>query len=336
VEDYPIKTVPDVANWSENYALAGFDPASGIDLFLALGRWRKDLTLWREMVGIALPDGTILAHRAIGDSLNTKDAPGATNLKITIDEDGSRQTWSFRGAARRVTAEQLSSEILIDGPLEPVSFECSFISALPGWDLGSGGKASAMAGHAHLEQIGRVAMDIRVAGEAMRFDSQVNRDHSRGPRVVGKLTRHVWCHGIFENGFAFQAYEAYEGDDPESGPVFSKACVYREGRAIPASLTFGPRLPDADPLKHIRDPQTIVLRFEGEEVELVAEAFPTVIHIQFTKPWDNYFGARQIGSNPTRRLVEQSIRYRIKGGTKGYGHMERTVPGAILDDLQLT
>lgn len=239
MEDYPIGAIPDIAHWSENYALAGFDPASGIDIFMGLGRWRKDQALWREMIGIALPDGSLLAHRSIGNALATPTRPGATNLKIEIEKDGFEQTWSFVGAMRRVPVAKLASEILIDGPLERTEFHCRFRSALPSWDLGNSGEASQMAGHAHVEQIGHLAMDIAVGSETFHFETEGNRDHSRGPRLVGKLTRHVWCHGIFDDGLRFQAYQAFEGDEVTT-PVFTKAAVIPGRAADPRRTGFWP------------------------------------------------------------------------------------------------
>jgi hypothetical protein len=56
-------TFPDLPNWSENYCLAAFDPGCGVGLWLHMGRWRKDLTMWREIVTIRCRTATV-AHRA--------------------------------------------------------------------------------------------------------------------------------------------------------------------------------------------------------------------------------------------------------------------------------
>lgn len=335
MEDYPVANVPtQPANWSENYALAGFDPKCGVDVFLALGRWRHDLSLWREMVTIALPDGTIAAHRAIGNGMASDRMPGGSNMQLEIVEDGRAQRWSFLGAVRRVPVEAIATDILRDGPLVRAEFCFDFHSDAPGWDLGSSGKTSAVAGHSHLEQIGRTTARISIGDDVFEFDSFINRDHSRGPRHVGPMTRHAWLHGIFDNGLQFQAYEGFEGEETAI-PRFSKASVYRDGRQIPAIMRFGPALPDANPVAHVKDEIKVNLSFEDEVIDFTIVDFPTTIHVQMTTPWDNYIGARESGSEPRRRLVEQGVRYRMADGTTGYGHMERTVPGKVFADDEI-
>lgn len=334
MEDFPISRIPDMAYWSENYALGGFDPKSGIDAFLALGRWRQDLSMWREMITIALPDGSVLAHRAIGDARVNGRNPGGPNLALEIVEDGKRQTWSFRGGVRRVPAESLRQDLLHQGPLVKAEFDFVFDSDQPLWNMGDTGKKSAVAGHAHVEQIGRTTAQIRVGSEIFEFDSEINRDHSRGPRLVGAVTRHAWFHAILENGLRIQAYEMFEGDEVAI-PHFSKAMVTQDGVLHPATMTFGPVLPSHNPLEHIHDPLNVTISWEGQRIEMTMVSFPTTIHVQMTAPWDNYVGGRQIGDEPSRRLVEQSAIFQLADGTRGYGHIERTVPGAILADEQL-
>ena len=334
MEDFSAASWPDVPNWSENYALSGYDRKTGVDVFLALGRWRQDLSLWREMITIALPDQTVLAHRAVGNARARGKNPGGPNLALEILEDGRRQRWSFLGGMRRVPAERLKRDLLDQGPLQRAEFAFEFESECPLWDLGEAGKASAVAGHAHIEQIGRTLAEIRVGSEVFGFDSEINRDHSRGPRLVGAVTRHAWFHAVLENGLRVQAYEMFEGDEV-TVPHFSKAMVIEDGVLHPATMTFGPILPGKDPLEHIHDPLNVTLSWGDKRMEMTMVSFPTTIHVQMTAPWDNYVGGRQIGDEPSRRLVEQSVIFRLADGTQGYGHIERTVPGAILADEQL-
>lgn len=334
MEDFAAASVPDLPNWSENYALGGFDRKAGIDAFLALGRWRQDLSLWREMITIALPDGTVLGHRAVGNAQVKGRNPGGSNLALEILEDGRRQRWSFLGGMRRVPGDRLKHDLLDQGPLERTEFAFEFESELPMWDLGESGKSSAVAGHAHVEQIGRTVAEIRVGSEVFTFDSEINRDHSRGPRLVGAVTRHAWLHAIFDNGLRVQAYEMFEGSETRT-PRFSKAVVIKDKKLFPAVMKFGPALPDADPIEHVHDPLEISFAWGEQQLDMTIVRFPTTVHVQPTTPWNNYIGARQIGSTPSLRLVEQSALYTMADGTVGYGHIERTVPGAILRDEHL-
>ncbi|HKT73853.1 MAG TPA: hypothetical protein VJQ47_13260 [Steroidobacteraceae bacterium] len=334
MEDFSAASWPDVPNWSENYALSGYDRKTGVDVFLALGRWRQDLSLWREMITIALPDQTVLAHRAVGNARARGKNPGGPNLALEILEDGRRQRWSFLGGMRRVPAERLKRDLLDQGPLQRAEFAFEFESECPLWDLGEAGKASAVAGHAHIEQIGRTLAEIRVGSEVFGFDSEINRDHSRGPRLVGAVTRHAWLHAIFENGLRVQAYEMFEGSETRT-PRFSKAAIIKDGALFPAVMTFGPALPDVRPIERIFDPLQLSFDWAHPRLDMTIVRFPTTVHVQPTAPWNNYIGARQVGSAASLRLVEQSALYEMADGTRGYGHIERTVPGAILSDEQL-
>jgi len=334
VEDIPIRDIPaDIENWSENFALAGYDPKTNIGVFWHIGRWRKDLDLWREMVTLALPDGSIVAHRGIGDAHAGPQGPGSALSGMKVGEEHRRQQWHFRGGARRVQSETLLQGQLRAGPGVPVKCALDFTSDLPIWSLGGGGNSS-FAGHGHDEQIGRLTGEIRVGDEVFQFDAEVNRDHSRGPRLVGALTRHLWFQGIFENGLRFLAYTAHEGEAVE--PTFSEASVIVDGQLHPAKLTVEGRLPDEDPADHLDKPIAFSLVYDGGELRGEIVGYPHTMCFQFTSPWDSYVGAwPKEGEVCNRFLAEQSVIYRLEDGTAGHGHLERTVPGRVLADEEL-
>lgn len=334
MEDIPIPVIPtDIPNWSENFALAGYDPKTNIGLFMHIGRWRKDLTQYREMVAVALPDGSIVVHRGIGDAHASAQGPGGPNLAVTVTEQARHQRWAFRGGARRVRPEVLLKGQLRAGSATPVSFALDFNSDLPIWSL-AGGSNSGFAGHGHDEQIGRLTGEIRCGDEVFHFDAEVNRDHSRGPRLVGGVTRHLWFQGIFEDGRRFYAYTANEGDTVE--PSFSEAAVVVDGEMKPATLTVEGRLPDDNAVAALEDPIRFALAYDGGAISGVIESYPHSMYFQPTAPWDSYVGAfAQDAGGDRRFLSEQSIRYRLDDGTKGHGHLERTVPGKMVQDEEL-
>lgn len=333
MEDYPVKEIPDIPHWSENYALAGFDPDAGVGIFFHLGRWRKDPDLWREMVTVLLTDGTVVAHRAIGNANVTKEGPGGPNLRMEILRDGQSQRWSFLGAARHQLVERLRDSLLADGPMERFEFSLTFDSEFPTWNLGASGENSSFAGHGHLEQIGRLTGEIGIGGRKMKFDNFANRDHSRGPRLVGPLVRHHWFQGYLDNGIKFCAYEAEEAmADGGIKKTFSKAALIIDKKMIPAEVSIGFHLPLDCGLDYIRQPVPFKLEWEGGSIKGKITSFPTTMYHQFTAPWDTYLGSRQVGDKPDRRMVEQAVMYQTDDGIPGHGHMERTVPGELLTD----
>lgn len=331
MDDYPLERLPtDIPAWTENFCLAGYDPAAGIDLYLHIGRWRKDVTLWRELVAIRLPDDSIVAHRAIGNARAGERAPGGPQLCVDILEPGRHLRWDFLGGARRVPALSLRDAILSDGPLVRTRFSIDYVSALPIWDLGKAGHASDMAGHGHVEQIGRARAEIQVGEESFHFDSLVNRDHSRGPRILGRLYGHLWMQGILPDGTCFHAYDAQEGAPDNT--VMSEACVIVDGTMRAARLEVGYRLPPTGAIDHIDDPVPFALLWDGGRLSGRVERFPSTIFCQFTSPSDSYIGARQLPGEENSRYIHQSLRFRLDDGREGHGHIERTVPGKTIAD----
>ena len=330
MDDYPIAEIPDTPNWAENFCLAGYDPGSGIDVYLHIGRWRKDRRLWRELVAIRLPDNTVIAHRAIGNGRAGDRSPGGPNMGVRILEPGRHFEWDFLGGARRVPADYLRDNILDDGPLSRVQFTFDYVADLPAWDLGTAGEGSAMVGHGHVEQIGRARAEISVDGELFHFDSAVNRDHSRGPRVLGKLYGHLWMQGILSDGTCFHCYEAQEGS--RDNTVMSAACVIIGGELKQAQLEVGYHLPPQDALAHIQDEIPFKLTWEDGSIAGRVTSFPATVFCQFTSPSDSYIGARQIDEGGNSRYIQQALSFTLDDGRQGYGHAERTVPGKTIAD----
>jgi hypothetical protein len=318
----------DIPHWSENFALAGFDPAIGVHLFFHIGRWRKDWALWREVVGIALPDGTVVAHRGIGDARASARGPGGPNFAVEVVEPGRNLRWRFLGGARRVPATALAEGLLPEGPLERLAFELEFVSNLPVWNLAKAGHKTDFMGRGHVEQPGRVTGRISVGDSHFQFDSTLNRDHSRGPRDFAQNARHIWMHGVFENGVIFMAYEAeVVGRD---GAAFSECCVYNRGIRYDGRLTLGYRIPFTNNLDAMHEPVPMAIDYPGGRFNIVAESFPAISYYQATAPNDLYVGVRQTGGLQNTFCIEQAVRYRMGDGVAGYGHMERLVPGSII------
>ena len=130
------------------------------------------------------------------------------------------------------------------------------------------------------------------------------------------------------------AYIAFEGGRSE--PSFSEAVVIADGILHPAELVVGALLPDENPVDHLNDPLPFSLTYSGGVLRGTMVEYPHTLFFQFTSPWDSYVGAWPKEGNVNNRfLAEQSVLYRLDDGTKGHGHLERTVPGRVLQDDEL-
>lgn len=330
MDEYPIGQIPETPHWSENFAFACFDPTLELSLFCHIGRWRRDLSLWREVVTVALPDGTVLVHRAIGNALASPAGPGGSNFAIRISEPGPRFALSFLGGVRRVSEASLFEDALRDGPHYRLALAIDYAGVAPIWDISAVGHTTEFMGAGHVEQFGRFTGTIEIGDERFAIDTIGNRDHSRGPRVFDSNVRHSWLHGVLDDGTMFQLYEAeIAGRD---GAAYAEGNVVVGGVAHKAHATIHDKLPFTDNRGLIDAPVRITIESAAGRIDVTARRFPRRISIQSTSPNDMYVGRRQEDAAQNTTVLEQGVRYDTADGRTGYGHMERLVPGQLLRD----
>ncbi|MET0545903.1 MAG: hypothetical protein ABWZ40_06305 [Caulobacterales bacterium] len=330
MEEYPIKKVPDIANWSENFAFACFDPVRSISFFCHIGRWRRDLSLWREVVTVALPDGTVLAHRHIGSARATERGPGGSNFHVDVVEPGKTFCLAFLGGVRRISEADLFEGPLRDGPHYRLGFDVTFEGVAPVWDLSSEGHKTEFMGAGHVEQFGRFTGDIHIGADVYKLDTVGNRDHSRGPRVFDSNIRHIWLHGVLDDGTMFQLYEGEVAG--REGPAFSEANLVIGGVAHKGRPIIHDRLPFTNNRGLVKDPVRFSVEHSGGALHLTATKIERTISMQSTSPNDMYIGRRQEDADQNTTVLEQGVRYKTDDGRTGYGHLERLVPGKLLVD----
>jgi hypothetical protein len=331
LEEYPIAKIPDTPTWSENFAFAGFDPKAGIEFFCHIGRWRRDVTLWREVVTVALPDGTVLVHRAIGNALATPTGPGGSNFSVqVVDPHKATFRLRFLGGVRRVSETELFEGPLLDGPHFRLSFDLAYDAAAPLWDISKVGDKSEFMGSGHVEQFGRLTGTIELEKERYEINTLANRDHSRGPRVFDSNIRHNWLQGYLDDGLMFQFYEAEVTG--KVGPAYSEANVVVNGIAHSAKATIHDKLPFTENRHLSKAPVRFTLEYDGKVLDVTATDFVRTISIQSTSPNDMYVGRRQLDELQNTTVLEQGVLYKTPDGRKGFGHYERLVPGKLLVD----
>lgn len=313
---------PDIANWSENFCLAGYDPKSGVGFWFHIGRWRHDLTMFREIVVIRLPDGSVISHRAIGNARSAPDGPGGPHFAVRVLESGRKLSYSFNGGVMRVPARQMLKGIVGDGRRTPMTFELTFESDAEIWDLHKVGSLQDFLPAGHIEQPGRLTGDIHVGGEVFSFDALVNRDHSLGARDNVDLHSHQWLQGYFENGIAFMLFDAKTKSD--SKVVFSEAVVYEGNKSFEAKIESIERCED---VARDEEPIQLVLSYANGTLTIDTAGYHGSSYLSLVSPNDQYVGVYPSDPGPTLVLDEQSVTLTLNGSVKGYGCYERTIPG---------
>ena len=102
-DEFPIQAPPGVEGWTENYFFQGYDPGNRIGFFHSLGSTHYDPRIWRELVTLYLPDGTLLLAKGFGhwNTADLKEGPRGASLAFTCDEPFER--WRVRWSPIRVS-----------------------------------------------------------------------------------------------------------------------------------------------------------------------------------------------------------------------------------------
>ena len=331
VQEYPWKgPFPETPNWSENFLLAGDDPKAGVGFWLHIGRWRHDLSMFRESVIVRLPDGRTVGHRAIGDTRSSPEGPGGPNYAVRVIEPGRKLSYSFSGGVRVMPAEAMRDGLVGEGPRLPMRYELVFESDADIWDLHKVGGLQDFLPAGHIEQIGRVTGWIEVAGERFTIDTIANRDHSLGPRDTLDLRNHQWMQGYFPNGISFLLFDAMTRADGKV--VFSEAVVYEGDRLYPATLEIDERCAD---VARNHQPITLRMTYENGVLDVVSTGVRSDSYLSITSPNDILPGIYSSEDVPTLALMEQSVSLRLNGEIDGFGCFERTVEGAVAREAEM-
>lgn len=315
-DEYPIKQVPDVPWWSENYAVMFSAPEERVSLFYSAGRWHGDPSIWRELVIVALPDGRILHHRSYARATSETTVSGGL-AQYEILEPGRRMRLSFDGPMAQSNVTDLMTHGTRVESMARCTIDLGFEGLAAVWDMkGDSDAAKAVAGGMHTEQVGRASGSIRFEGKDYSFEQgYCARDHSRGPREIGHYAGHNWLNGVFPDGTGFHVYGIKLADRDELG--MSNAAVIQGDKVMPATVLhteFVQSLADRGKLHRIR------LSCELGEMEIdIVEVLGTV-PMSVVAPYDT--GPGVVHHQWSGFLMDEAVRLRWNG-QDGLGWSER-------------
>ncbi len=313
----PIKDVPAVANWSENFCFCVHDPETHIGMWFHVGRWAHDPQVWREIVTIALPGDRVLVAKSYGRNASAT-AASANFLSIQVVEPGKKFRLAYRGPVWERSRSELIDHGFRDGHSELLELDLTFEGCEPLWDTsGHAGESEELVGSMHIEQIGKGNGELSYKGKNYSISNAfMNRDHSRGVRDSAIYKRHSWLQGWSPSGRGFHAYTVeILGTD---GYVMNGACIAQGGKLYPAKVVH------VDFPNHLTDLyQPFSLQIESEFgksdicIVKVFNSWP----IAMAAP--NDLGLARMLS-PSGMFFEESVQFEWDGET-GYGHSERAI-----------
>ncbi|NHN37821.1 hypothetical protein G8764_10980 [Pseudomaricurvus alcaniphilus] len=323
-DEYPIKVLPDTPLWSENFAAMFTDSKSNLAVMYSTGRWHGDLTLWREFVMVAFPDGRFLFHRGYGRNADAQ-GPGGCLSKYDILEPGRSVQLTFDGPM----SEASSDFLVLNAPLnEPPAKRCvmnlQFDSDTPVWNMkGESTEAATMAGGIHIEQIGKSNGHIEYDGKTFNLsDGYSIRDHSRGVRDMTHFGAHNWINGSFADGRAFFLYAMRAQDTTELG--LSTAAVIAHGKLYSAKVVH------TELITKVGDAgktHKVILESELGQMDIEIIEVLNIFPYSMLMPFDTALGV--VKHRNVACIYDESVRMTCDG-IPGIGWSERGIATAPL------
>ncbi len=273
-DELPVTEIPKEKYWTENYCYIGYDFASRVGLYLHIGRWLQDPTIWRECIYVYLPDGTTLNYRSLGKGDCSKGPQGAL-VKYECKEPGRWWETTFRGPTNHFTRE----DILSGGPqperiLDYMEMQVDFRAAGPIITYEISDNSSI--GRWHYEQELNVDAKILFRGRTHVMQSgQGWRDHTRGPRWLGNVLGHINFQGRLPDGRSFAAFQVWERRNGREMQSVDEARIIDRGKFTLARVVAASRLLTTEQLS---EPLTLTLETEHERIELIGEPLNLMIY----------------------------------------------------------
>ncbi|MET0988432.1 MAG: hypothetical protein ABW034_23785 [Steroidobacteraceae bacterium] len=107
----------DISTSKAGCCFFGHDYESNCGLYVHIGRWAQDPTIWREQVYVYLPDGTSLSHRSLGQG-DCGAGPSGALLRLKCLVPGQRWECVYAGPTIHT-----HPSMLLDGPLRETILE---------------------------------------------------------------------------------------------------------------------------------------------------------------------------------------------------------------------
>ena len=188
-------TPADAPGWSENWLTYAWCPGQSVGVYFHVCRRPGPIGVYEETFNVYLPGDRFLTSRGFAP-IRDDQGPEVAGVSFRCQEPYRRWTKRFRGGARLVTATELWSGPLRDGPVVDVDFEMTIEAMSPPFDYGAE-KLEQSWGTGHYEQHHEVTGRLTYGGETLELRGAGLRDHSWGPRDWSGIGETTWFHGQF-------------------------------------------------------------------------------------------------------------------------------------------
>ena len=273
-DELPARELSSERYWTENYCYIAYDHESRVGLYLHIGRWLQDPSIWRECVYVYLPDGTTLNYRSLGRG-DCSNGPAGALVRYDCREPGQLWVVNFTGPTNHFTKQDiLGGEAQRERVLEYMQMEVTFRATGPIMHYRIDDNRSI--GRWHYEQ--ELAVDATIAhkGKTYRMSAgQGWRDHTRGPRWLGNVLGHFNIQARLPDGRSVSAFQVWEQREGKEVRIVDEARVVKDGKFVDAKIVYGSRLHG---IENIDDDILLTLDTADERIELVGQPLNLMIY----------------------------------------------------------
>lgn len=327
--DLPHPVPADVPGWSETAYVHVWNPDDGVGVFVHVGRWPGDPTLWWAQVVALLPDGSLVVDRSWGRGGDDR-GPATGNVSLRCTEEQRRWHVRFDGAGEPTTLAAMAAGPVGAGRAVPLSFDVELTALAPVWDLHAAAGLTDLGWAAvHHSQGLRSTGWLRRGTDEYALDGVAHRDHSSGARDLGGLGGLTFLLAVFPvEGRVVNALEMLDRvGAPQPGLTGSQGVDLVEiGTALP-----GPGLDRVDTLAP-RSGTVTRIDPDGGHEDLRFEVLHGYV-LTLAEPNENLNGVVLGGADDDPLIVTQStVRVTAPDGAVGYGVLERDRRRSLLGD----
>jgi hypothetical protein len=312
----------DQPGWVEHMFFHVWNPTASAGVWVHVGRFESDPTLWWAQVFGRFPDGSSIADRSYGRAPDNK-GPATGNLRIRCEEPHQRWTITFDGAGERTNIDAMSTGVVGGGIVEPMRFEVELTAAAPVIDFSKAmGAAQGHMASLHHQQALTATGSLTAGGETYSLAGISHRDHSAGARHLSAFGGTTWPTITFpESGRALHALLLWS---PQGQVNMAMTALWENG-VLEIGNDF--RMSGlVDPAANPRALELRLMRLDGSELTLTGQV-EHALTITMGEPNHNLNGAA-LGElakvlNDPLIVTQTATRWQTPDGEVGYGNLER-------------
>ena len=256
----------------------------GRHFYVHYHRYPPVSTIWRSLLTLCNPDGTVLAYQSYGQELSLK-GPGFQQSHAICDKPYESWQLHIDTVVQQTTRDELRKAQIAGfdhDALSHLKIDLQVTSDTPTYEPMSYAKAKGSNAHwTHFTPC-RAKGAVTVGNETTEVDCLAYRDHSIGPRDFSKMNDDGYgLVGVFPSGKSFMAMGTYNKDGSAG---FSIGGVTKDGQLTYADKVSTPvfRVPEPDMdmgdlvFDTVRGTETIRMRCQGSG--MVFELAPPCLH----------------------------------------------------------